>query len=214
MSIDVQWANFWVGVILAVITLLAVSVALFRQWFWNLVNKPKVGFKIGNKEPHRIQGKMSNGKPIWYFRLELKNIGKTVAKNCYIKINSVLSEDGRPIEYFEPDTLKWSNAPRDMGYRINPIKDINDVDKNQLTPIFRESKDISPNGGWEFCDLFEARGYGDFTFISRGNRPSYMIKDGNYIVEIEIFGDNIEPRKKKFKLYSIKDFPLVGIDWA
>ena len=214
MGIDVQWANFWVDVVLALITLLAVGVALFREWFWGRVNRPKIMFKVGNEEPHKVQGKTSNGMPLWYFRLEVKNIGKTAAKNCYIKINSILPENERDIKYFEPDTLKWSNAPRDMGYRINPAKDINDVDKSQLIPIFKETKDISPNGGWEFCDLFEAGGYGDFTFISRGNRPSYVINDGNYIIEIEIFGDNIEPRKKKFKVYSIRDFPLVGIDWA
>lgn len=211
---DVQWANFWVNFALALITFLAVVIALFGKAFWDWWNKPKMIFRLGNKEPHRIQGITNNKQIIWYFRLEVMNVGKTIAKNCYIKINSVLSDDGRQIEYFEPSKLKWSGAPRDMNYRENPPKNINEVDIPNLPPIFRESKDISPRRGWELCDLFETLGDGSFTFLSHSGRPYYRINEGNYIIEIEIFGDDIEPKKKKFKLSYIRDFPLIRIDWV
>lgn len=216
MAIDVQWANFWVNVILALITLLAVLVALFGKWLWDRVNKPIIVFKVKNAEPHRIQSSGYGGTLLWYFRLEVKNIGKTLAKNCYIKINKVYTEEGASVEYFEPDKLKWSNSSRDMRYRDDPPniwEEARIQNIPNLIPIFKENEDVSP-GDSEFCDLFWTRGDKEIVFISKGRRPRYSINKENYIVEIEIFGDNLEPKKGKFRISSFEDFPLVKVNWV
>jgi len=210
---DPQWVMAIATIISLVVTIFLSLIALFKEDFIGWKNKPKIKFRLGNKKPHLIQGVLINGTPIWYFRLEIKNNGNSVAKNCYVRINSVISESGMSLEYFEPDKLKWSGAPRDMKYRKNPSYNLNKGDIPNLIPIFKEYKDISPKGGWEFCDLIESRGDTNFVFLSTGGRPSYNINKGNYIIEIEIFGDNIEPKKKKFKLSYKNDFPLIKIDW-
>ena len=69
----------------------------------------------------------------------------------------------------EPDILKWSGSTREMGFRADPPKGINLMnDINQLIPIFREKKDITPHGGSEFCDLFWILRFGFWIFSYAG----------------------------------------------
>ena len=75
-------------------------------------------------------------------------------------------------------------------------------------PIHREHIDITPKGGWEFCDFFQVNSREKrVTFISSGNR-SFLVEDGNYVATIEISGENFEPYKKEIDvLPALKDCP-------
>ena len=185
-------------------------VALFGRLFVDWWRRPIIKFGLGNKEPHVFTYYTSNLMP-HLFRLKVINEGKTVVKNCRVKIVSVSSYPG---SNFEPGVLKWSNAPRDMRYRIDPSIEIDRVnDISNLPPIYREYKDISPNGGWEFCDLFLHGAGGDtIKFSSLGNRQ-FVTHDDSYIVEIEVSGDNLKPRKAKFEISKSNDFHRVKIGW-
>ncbi|MCW8965486.1 MAG: hypothetical protein OQK82_02180 [Candidatus Pacearchaeota archaeon] len=193
------------------ITLFAVLVALFGNSFWSWWNRPKIKFSFENNLPYVVQGLRDGISIVFYFRARITNKGNTVAKNCRAKVISVIPENKEQLSSlsFEPDNLKWSSAPREMRYRIDPNKNINQVDINQLVPIHRESMDISPNGGWEFCDLFEICN-GFVTFVSSGLRPSLSCYEG-FIVTVEFFGDNIHPRRIQFRISPSKDFLMVNI---
>ena len=195
MVFDVQW-------VLAGVTFLAVIVALFRETFWNWWNRPKIKLGLNDNWPYVVQ-LLEDGQIFFCFRLKVKNKGKSFAKNCYIKILSVISEkENSNKSLIEPDLLKWSSAPRDMNYRD---------DSPQLPPIHKECKNITPKNGWEFCDLFNIGGNG-LTFASRRN-DNLPIE--NYIVSIELFGDNLKPKKAKFKISLRKDdsFQKVTNTW-
>jgi len=204
---DPQWVIAIATMLSAVATFGVSIVALFGDALKSWLNQPVIKFGLSKNEPHIVQA-MRNMYPIWYFRLRVKNIGKTVAKNCHIKIKSVIPITGKLDFPFEQSVLKWSSAPRDMRYREDPENIIKD-NVPLLTPIFRELKDIPPLGGWEMCDLFETVGNGFITFLSLGRRE---ISVGDHIMTIEIFGDNLEPKEKKFRISPSNDFRQVKID--
>ena len=191
-------------------TLILGFIALFKDDFLDWKNKPKIKFGLSNKEPHVIQTKDLIGNWIKYFRMSIVNEGKTVAKNCQIKLISVISEKEKlSSNIIEQDKLKWSSAPLDMRYRHESIP--NDI--SQLVPIHREGMNLSPRGGWEFCDLFQITTGNNLMFLSSGGRTT-SFKDENYIVTLEISGENLKPRKAKLRLLNPISFEHIRIDWV
>lgn len=208
MSWNIELANFWVDVSLAVTTFLATLVALFGNLLWDFINRPKINFVLSNKEPYVVTYYNTSLLPK-LFRLKVVNSGRTVAKNCKIKILSL-----RPSQTtFEPDVLKWSNAPRDMSFRMDPSRDIEFSNIPNLLPIYKELKDIAPNGGWEFCDLFlHGEGGDTIRFSSLGSR-NIIAHEDSYIIEIELSGENIKPTNAKFKISNLHKKRYLRVDW-
>ena len=182
---------------LTIATFLAVIVALFQQKFWEWLNKPKIKFGLSNFPPHAISviGKQSN--ILQYYRFKIINEGKTIAKNCQVKLVSVISTRKKSIfSLIEPDKLKWSSAPVDNRFSIH-----------------REKIDISPSGGWEFCDLLKIDSHllTTIQFMSLGNRTIEIADE--YIITIEISGDNFDPKTAQIKLSQNPNANLLIGDW-
>ena len=192
---DPQW---FIALATVFSTLILGSIALFGETYRNWRNKPIIKIGFGNYKPYVIY---SYEDPLaMLIRLKIVNQGKTVAKNCRVKIISVTpeNENVRDSLIDEPDTLKWSSAPKDMRY----------YESSQ--PIHREHLNISPKGGWEFCDLFKIDSREKrVIFISPGERDFLAEKGKGYIATIEIYGDNLKPTKKEIK-FSVPD----RIDWT
>lgn len=192
----VEWANFWVNFALAIITFLAVIVALFQKKLWDWWNKPLIKIGFGNDKPYAIDS-YSNEMINLLFRLKAINLGETLAKRCRVKIISVVAEGNENPLIEEPDVLKWSSAPKDMRY----------YESNQ--PIHREHIDITPKGGWEFFDLFNINSRERrVIFASTGSR-NFLAGNGNYIATIEISGENFEPIRKEIR-FSVPH----KVDWT
>lgn len=193
--------------IIAFLTFIAIFVALFGRDILNWKNKPKILFGLSNIEPcvKTIYGGNENISK--YFRIKVINIGNTVAKNCQIKLISVIPEKRKLIPTIvEPDKLKWSNAPLDRRY----CHDTTEI--NRLIPIHRERIDISPKKGWEFCDLFQITSGNNFLFLSLGARKP-IFKNENYIITIEISGENLKPRSARLKISNPNSFEKIRISW-
>ena len=199
-----QWVTALATVFLGIVTLLVVWVALFKED----IIKPLIKIGFGNSKPYVIDS--YGGDTInLLFRLKIVNQGKIVAKKCRVKIVSVVAEDDdKKISLIEePDTLRWSSSPKDTRYHI---------DSN---PIYRETKDVTPKGGWEFCDLFSCWSKNSrINFASSGKRDFLSEKSKNYIATIEISGDNLKPTKKEIKFsvphkfdWEKQEFLLAGI---
>jgi hypothetical protein len=181
-------------------TLVLAIVALFGQKFWDWWNKPKIKFGWKNGEPHILTFYSNDGKITKLFRLKVINEGGTIVKNCRIKIISISPKK----ENFEPDILKWSGVPKDTRYQTKGTYG--------LVPIDKETKDITPKGGWEFCDLFEIDTREKrIVFISSGRR-NFLAEEKDYIVTIEISGDNLEPIKREIKFSILNTFDLAKIE--
>ena len=167
--------------------------------FWDWWNKPIIIFGLSNSPPHVVQICGVPPTIIKYFRLMVINKGKTVAKNCHIKLVSVVPQ-GRQLNLplVEPDKLKWSNAPMDNRYSIR-----------------REKIDISHSGGWEFCDLFriESTFMTEIKFMSFGDRTVSITDE--YIIIIEISGDNFKPKRAEIRTsHSQNSFWNTRIEWS
>ncbi len=196
--VDVQWANFGVNLALAIITLLAVLVALFSRTFWKWWNRPKIKFGLRDGKPHIITQIETPLQHLKYFRIRVKNYGRTTAKNCYIKLLSVTKIDSET-NLIESDKLKWSSAPTDSRYSIP-----------------RETANIFPSGGWEFCDLFmlDSTRLVEIYFATLGGNRKVPITQ-EYFITIEIVGDNIKPKRAKIKtILPSKNFWNTQIDWV
>ena len=158
---------------------------------------------MSNKPPYIVQ--QFGKSPTWikYFRFKVINEGKIVAKNCQVKLISA-EPIGKKLNLplIEPDKLKWSSAPRDMDFRVDP-PNVNSVkDMNQLIPIYREKNDISPKGGSEFCDLFWINTNKKLIFSSTGRRNFEAREGKRYFTKIEISGDNFEPIIKGIRIHT------------
>jgi hypothetical protein len=172
------------------ITLLAVIVALFGGIFWDWWKKPKIRFSLSNHEPHII---IKYPELIKYFRIKAENKGKTTARNCCIKLISVKTLNNNR-NLIEPDKLKWASAPKDTRYT-----------NEAQSPIHKEYKDIHPEGGWEFCDIFrlDSTKLVELKFMSSGNRTA-EIRD-EYLITIEISGDNFKPKRATIRTHNPKN---------
>ncbi len=193
----VEWANFWVNFALAIITFLAVIVALFQQKLWEWWNKPQIKFGLKNGEPYIVTTYSGSGQMIKYFRIKIRNNGNSTAKNCYVKLISVTNKNNN-VNLIEPDKLKWTSAPTDARYNLP-----------------REKVDIFPSGAWEFCDLFRLDSFilTDIFFQSLGGNRKVSIRE-DYIITIEISGENIKPQKAEIITSLPKNgFWNVGVNW-
>lgn len=195
--------------ITAISTSLAVIVALFKEDILFYFNKPKIEFIFGNKDPFVVYG--NKQKDLKYFRTKIKNKGKTIAKNCSIRLVVVYPDKKFKPAISDPVTLKWSASPLDNRYLIptNPP-----MITHTLKPIFREKIDIAPFEGWELCDLFKiAKAGKTINFISVQNENRNLkITGKDYLVYIRISGDNFKPETFRFLIKSNQDWDKVSVE--
>ncbi|MFH1889440.1 MAG: hypothetical protein ABIJ58_00990 [Nanoarchaeota archaeon] len=187
--------------VLTIVTLLAVLVALFGKTFWDWRNKPVIKVGFGNNKPYVID--FYSDITLRLFRLKIVNQGKIVAKNCRVRIISVVTESGNTKDCLidEPDILKWSGVPKDTRYQVQGTYG--------LIPIDKENKDITPEGWWEFLDLFEIGSREKRITFSSSGRRDFLVENERYFATIEISGDNLKPTKKYIK-FSVP----YNVDWA
>lgn len=107
-------------IILATITVLATLQNEIREWWY----RPKLfltcgidngSYKVGNEED-------------FYLRIKVRNFGRGVAKNCYVKMINVLDQTGKVV-IADPINFRWAST-------------------------HEENKEIAPFGTREYFDLF------------------------------------------------------------
>jgi len=185
---------------LAVITLLAVLVALFGERLWKWVDRPKVSVDFDQSserclrwamvDPCNVQdeGQHRNVKR-YYFRLRVQNQG-SAAKKLRVRAE-LLDKTNTPIDRFEPTELNWiSGIPkvdlaRGESEYVNLLSQVvsHPGIKNRLTV---EVSNTSPRGiAWD--------------------RPLET-----YTLEVTVYGDNIDPVQSQFRFKPKKDITKPG----
>ena len=146
-----------------------------------------------------------------YFRIKVKNIGKTTVKNCRLKLIVVYPWNNSNPIISDPVVLKWSNAPLDSRYLIAENKPRHSA---SLIPKFKEGKDVTPSMGWELCDLFFiAKGENTINFISNANENRHLLKNKeDYIFYIEVVADNMTSKTFAFKINNNKDWDKISLE--
>jgi len=176
------WATAF-GSFLAIVTLIYVEV--FLPWW----RRPRFEVIFENEEPWCRRSVGSS-----WIRLEIKNVGKSVAKECVGKLMEVRSSDQEREPKFEPTALHWVSKPMDVVPRLMPPSEFFDE-------VSDERIDIN-SGDSEFLDVVRASDFGNSMNICPADRRSRSIKwdyePAEYYFKITILGENVEPISRDF----------------
>lgn len=171
-------------------------IALFNERIQKYFNRPKIEIRFGDQSPFV---EYSSDRKTKYIKLKVINNGKTLAKNCYLKLIRVYSLLNSMDDVSDPVTLKWSNSPVDSRYLIQNEDNLGSA--QSLIPSYKEKKDIPPNSAWELCDLLRSDKDGDVVeFLSNLNEYRYIERISDYFIWIYIYGDNFKPIEISLKL--------------
>jgi len=209
MVYNPQWITAIATSVLAFLTFITIIIALFKEDILHYFHRPKIETIISNQNPFVIYG--NREKDLKYFRVKIKNIGKTVAKNCHLRLIVVYPwQNSRPV-ISDPVTLKWAGSPLDSRYLIPANRPTINVN---LKSIFKEKRDIPPFGGWEFCDLFKiTKGGHVINFISSQEENRFLKRGNkNYLVYVNIIGDNFKPKIFSFIIKNNEDWDKISIE--
>lgn len=190
-------ANLWVNISFAIITLLAVIVALFQERiriFWNMA---KLDMEINLKPPDCHQIALSNpstgqnvGNAI-YIRILVNHIKGSAGENVEIipiRFWKIKDSKKEVLEHFLPISLVWSHfQPRQNTIRI-PVGLFRHCDFG----YFR--KNPTNNQAVLFLD----------TMVQpnpvANNKIPNIIEPGKYCFELLLSGDNVKSFRKKWIL--------------
>jgi len=179
--------------------LLLFYIEIIKPWR----RKPKIKIEFRQEEPYCKEVPLANLQniPSYWMRIKVENIGKQIAKGVEGRLVEIKDKDGNSISKFVPLILRWASRP------YSKIPDIKDV-----------RMDINRGASW-FLDVIYIA---DVTKLKSSEKEKYEIwgqkahicdiymglptgtlKDidpGEYYLKIIIYGDNIEPFSKTFRL--------------
>jgi len=193
-ALDWNVANFLVQLAVAIGTVGAVVLVLFLEFF----KKPKLEIDFEQKEPYCrktrfLMGAYGAAFSRYWIRIKVANKGRTVAKNCEAKLVDITEiRDNETVHFqpFDPVILRWASYPEETDLRPT---DINKQEYEYLNVIYtvesgesRIQKDAE--GQAKICTDARGRGIIDFLPV------------GKYILTVTIYGENVDPVSKKFRL--------------
>ena len=190
-------ANLWVSVGLAIVTFLALVVALFQERIRRYWNRAVLDMEINLTPPDSLQITMSDnqgqlaGQTI-YVRIKVLHIRGAAGENVEIMpINFWRVDKGNKLsalKYFLPISLLWSNfQPRTNTIRV-PVGLFRHCDFGHFIDIQNGNKAIlildtmvQPNP------------------VADGEVPN-LIMPGKYQFELLMSGDNVKTLRKKWEI--------------
>lgn len=204
-----EWITAISTSVLAILTLATIWIALFWESKKCYRNRPIIDLIARADSPCVVYDEKN--KDIKYFRIKVKNLGKTTAKGCRLRLIVAYPDKDSNPAISEPVILKWSSSPLDSRFLIpenlrRPC--------HALHPRFKEQRDVTPNGGWELCDFFRvAKGGKTINFISSQYENKHLFKgEKDYNFSIEVFGDNFKPKVFGFKINNSSDWEKIKFE--
>jgi len=203
---------FWVEISLAIVTLLAVAVALFQERLKRYWNRAIMDMKINLEPPdcHQIMLNLPSlsgmGLPSIYIRIKVVHISGPSAENVEITpVNFWEVEEGnklRPLKYFLPISLTWSHFQPKTNYTRIPAESFRHCDfgffiqEGQSSfAVLKLDTIVQPN------------------LVAQGKTPN-VIMPGKYQFELLLCGDNIKSLRKRwlleFKNWNDQEFDMLN----
>ena len=191
--------DFYVNLALAIITLLALMVALFQEFIRKLFNRANLKIEIKKQPPdcHQILLTDQNGNPVGesiYIRIRITNLSNTnTAEDTEVFISHFwkISKNGskKEIKTFLPMNLQWSHT--------------HDIKTNVLPSFYRYC---------DFGSLREDNNRSVFLLLDTivkpnpvsGGKIPYIFNPGKYEFEVVVSGRNIKPTIKRW-LFEFKN---------
>ncbi len=179
---------YWIaGIGTLALALMTFYIEIIRPWW----NKPKFSVDFDNKKPYCRETTLVQKQvqppdkhiPAYWLRLKVTNSGSRLARRCIGKLVKVTGASGKkPLDY-DPCVLHWVGTSGDE-IPLSSI-DLNPKDYEYLDILYTR-QDI-PKKAFICKDLLPRGVYSWF-------------EPGRYSLEITIYGDNIEPETRKYRL--------------
>jgi hypothetical protein len=190
----------------AVGTILAVIVALFKDWIRATWNRPLLNAVCENRSPWTIKTRVhvlsSSQQILWegdcyWVRIEVKNSGKSRAEKVQVYASRLeklsLDDKFEEIESFIPLNMKWSNSPPNA-----PVITLDGIsptmsafcDAVSLSDPANPTETVRPPGAKDG----ETLGYLQLEVAP--NSGSHILAKGKYMVTLLIAAANVTPIKK------------------
>jgi len=169
-ELKVEWWAFFISI-------LALFFTLLKDYIIPFLIRPKMVFYYDNRPPYKrdfIQYNLGSGYCYGdFFRIEVKNIGSSTAKNCRCQIYDVLNLTSSQQVDLAGYTLKWASRPD-----------------------FSERLEIH-NSEREFIDIVFTKYNGDEVYLPTYHKIAVgmngVLKKGKYQVILLFTGDNFSP---------------------
>lgn len=189
----------WVQVCIAVVTFLAVLVALFQEKIKDGFNKAhlSVAIKLFPPHSHKIQlttysaeGRIVDRQDVIYVRIKIRHTDGDAARNVevmMVKLWEYVGQHKRLMRNFIPLNLTWANQQdkRDaikIPSGLFRYCDLGYLYKDNDRVLFHFDTIVNPNG------------IGDNAEIAN------VVGAGKYMLELWVCGDNTDVVKKKWDL--------------
>jgi hypothetical protein len=169
----VNWSLGW-SAVAATGSLLVLYAQVIRPWW----RRPSFKLEFDNNEPFC---RFTNA---YWVRLKVTNSGRSTAKGCIARLARVSNEKGQQLVRYDPMCLHWVSTP--------PTETPTPIDLKQ--------------GEWQFLDFIhtyrQQPGLAliDTDHFDRGIPKQFAATEGDYLVTITLYGDNIAPLSKTYKL--------------
>lgn len=184
--------SWWEAIGTVGATLMALFHTNLRRYL-EFKKRPIIEISCGNKEPYCRPAIVDSVGSIGYFiRLKVENKGKSIAKNCEGKLNNIYEPVTKILHIpFDPVVLNW------VGHNKGPINinsgeyeylDLLIIFEKNITNIHIAVEDTTP----------------------RGISIHPEMKD--WILDVCIFGENVEPVFKSYKFIKADKFDDVKIE--
>ena len=190
------WISHWPNLLTSIGTLSMALVIVYIEIIKPWREKPRIIIEFENEAPFcRTVLVERTGQLAYYIRVRVRNTGKSVARRLRGKLVEVANKNGTLNEDFDPLFLHWTTI--ETVERLSYKRFV-----NYLDPIDLKS------GEFDYLDVFSA-GAGEKGLVKiatspypRGCRKKFRMSEGIETFKITIYGDNIDPVSKTYKLVS------------
>ncbi|RLI75500.1 hypothetical protein DRP05_14675 [Archaeoglobales archaeon] len=167
------------------------------------LKRPKIRIEFRQEEPYCKEVPLEDLQniPSYWIRIKVENIGKQIAKGVEGRLVEIKDKNGNSIKEFVPLILRWASRP------YSKIPDIQDVrmDINRGASWFLDVIYIADVAKLKSSEKERYKIWGQRTHICDiyMGLPTGTLKDldpGEYYLTITIYGDNIKPLSKTFRL--------------
>jgi hypothetical protein len=182
----------------------ALAVPPITKWVEHNMYAPKLEISFNDAPPYCHKTMYEGGQPVYYFRLLIKNIGKSKARNCEVILEKIWTyENETPKEFpnFSPVNLIWVAGlvgTKVQYIEINPNRsvfcDIGHIASRQYQRTVELTNFIYLPGARRnhLCFLLE--------FLQVFNAQPNCLHPGKYILDIGIYSENAKYQKARFEI--------------
>lgn len=178
--ISVEWWGVGTNAAAAIVTFMAVLVALVGWRFMDWRRRPRLEIAFKHEAPWCRKTNLDDDRQAYWIRLQVKNKGHNPARACIGKVTRVCS-DGTVRDDIDPMRLRWCGVRDKDGFKAIHLA----KDQVEFLNVLRLESDAQ-------SVIFE-------TFPSKEYAPGHPVRlntNVDHTIEVAVMADNAEPASR------------------